>query len=155
MAKKSNFNLSSPLIYIVLGALLVIFNIELLKWAMTAAGIFFIVMGILDLIKNRIPNGIVNLAIGIIIIVFGWLITDIVLKVLGVLIAAKGVMDLIAVLKLKNKSILGIVFAALTIAIGVMLVIDFGDVIGKVIKVIGVLLIVDGILGLVGAAKQK
>lgn len=155
MAKKQNFSFSSPLIYIVLGALLVIFNAELLSWAMTVAGVFFLVMGVLDLIKNRISGGIVNLAIGVIIIVVGWTIVDVVLRVLGVLIAAKGILDLISLLKPKKKNILAIVFAAVTIAIGVLLAVTPGSVLSTVMKIAGALLIVDGVLGLVGVVKQK
>lgn len=155
MAKKSSLKLSSPLIYIILGALLVIFNAQLLNWAMTLAGIFFIVMGVVDIVKGRATSGIVNLAIGIIIIVLGWTIFDIVLKVLGVLIAAKGVMDLVSVLKSKKANALSIIFVALTIAIGVMLAVSTGDVLGTVMKVCGVLLIIDGVLGLIGAKKLK
>ena len=153
MARKQNLKLSSPLIYIVLGALLVIFNAELISWAMTLAGIFFLVIGIIDLTKGRVPSGIVNLAIAAIIIVLGWTIMDVVLRVLGVLVAAKGILDLLTVLKRKNKNILGIVFAAITIAIGVLLAVTPGEVLGTVMKVAGVLLIIDGVLGLVGNRK--
>ena len=153
MAKKQNLKLSSPLIYIVLGALLVIFNADLIGWAMTAAGIFFVVMGVIDLVKGRISSGIINLAIGIIIIVLGWTIMDIVLRVLGVLVAAKGIMDLLTVLKRSKKNVLSIVFAAVTIAIGVLLAVTPGNILSTVMKVAGVLLIVDGIIGLVGNRK--
>lgn len=155
MAKKQNFSVSSPLLYILLGALLVIFNADLLSWAMTVAGVFFLVMGVLDLIKGRVTSGVVNLAIGVIIIVIGWTIVDVVLRVLGVLVAAKGVIDLLALLKPKKKNVLAIIFAAVTIAIGVMLAVTPGSVLSIVMKIAGVLLIVDGVLGLIGAAKQK
>ena len=151
MAKKLNFNISSPLLYVILGALLVIFKMEMLNWAITLAGIFFTVIGIVDFIKGNTKTGILNAAIGIIILVVGWTILDIVLLVLGILIAAKGVMDLATVLKLKKRSVLRVVFAALTIALGVALA--FGDLLGDLIAIVGVLLIIDGALGLLGAKK--
>ena len=151
MAKKSSLNLSSPILYIILGALLMIFKSQMLSWAMTIAGIAFVVMGIVDVVKGRTKSGIVNLALGAIILIVGWTILSIVLIVLGVLVAAKGVMDLLDVLKSKKRNALGVVFAALTIAIGVALV--FGNFLGNLIWVIGLLLVIDGVLGLLGAKK--
>ena len=151
MAKKPNVNLASPLLYIVLGALLVIFKTQMLNWAMTFAGLFFILVGLFDLVKRRSSSGIINIAIGVIILVVGWTLVNIVLLVLGVFIAAKGVMSLVEILKRPKKNALSIVFAALTIAIGVALA--FGDLLGNLIVIIGVLLIIDGVLGLVGAKK--
>jgi uncharacterized membrane protein HdeD (DUF308 family) len=151
MAKKSSVSISSPLLYIILGALLVIFKSQMLNWAMTIAGIFCLVMGILDIVKGRVGSGIFNIALGVIILVVGWTILSVVLLVLGVLIAAKGVADLIAVFKRKKKNALSVVFAILTIVIGIALA--FGNLLGDLITVIGVLLIIDGILGLVGAKK--
>ena len=151
MAKKPNVNLASPLLYIVLGALLVIFKTQMLNWAMTFAGLFFILVGLFDLVKRRSSSGVINIAIGVIILVVGWTLVNIVLLVLGVFIAAKGVMSLVEILKRPKKNALSIVFAALTIAIGVALA--FGDILGNLIVIIGVLLIIDGVLGLVGAKK--
>ena len=104
MAKKSKFSISSPILYIILGALLVIFKSQMLSWAMTIAGVCCVIMGIIDLAKGRTKSGIFNAALGVIILVVGWTILNIVLLVLGVLIAAKGVIDLVEVLKHKNNS---------------------------------------------------
>lgn len=151
MAKRSKFKTSSPILYIVLGALLVIFKSQMLNWAMTIAGIFFVATGIFDVIKGRTKTGIMNIAIGAIVLILGNTILNVVLTVLGILIAAKGVMDLVAVLKQKNSNAIGVVFAALTIAIGIALA--FGKLLGDLIVIIGVLLIIDGILGLIGTKK--
>ena len=151
MAKKQKVNLSSPLLYIVLGALLVIFKTQMLSWAMTFAGLFFILTGLLDLTKKRNSTGIINIAIGVIILIVGWTLVKIVLLVLGVFIAAKGVMTLVEILNQKKRNALRVVFAALTIAAGVALA--FGNLLGNLIVLVGILLIVDGVLGLVGAKK--
>ena len=153
MAKKQNINLASPLLYILLGVLLVVFKAQMLNWAMTFAGLFFILIGLVDLVKGRAASGVINIAIGVIILVVGWTLVNIVLLVLGVFIAAKGVMSLIEILKRPKKNALSVVFAALTIAIGVALA--FGDLLGNLIVVLGVLLIIDGVLGLIGAKKLR
>ena len=150
MAKKT-INISSPILYLVLGILLMVFKMQMLSWAMTFAGIAFVVMGVLDIIKNRTKSGIFNIALGVIILVVGWTILNIVLLVLGVLIAARGVMDLVEVLKRKKRNALKVILAALTIALGVALAL--GDLLGNLIWVVGLFLVIDGALGLIGAKK--
>ena len=104
MSKKLKNNLSSPILYIILGALLIIFKAQMLNWAMTIAGIFFAVMGIVDLTKGR-KSGALNLVIGILILVLGNTILDVVLVVLGILIAVKGLVDLLEILKNKMNCV--------------------------------------------------
>ena len=123
----------------------------MLSWAMTLAGIAFVVMGVLDIINKRSKSGVLNIALGVIILVVGWTILNIVLLVLGVLIAAKGVMDLIEVLKRKKRNALKVILAALTIALGVALAL--GDLLGNLIWIVGLFLVIDGALGLLGAKK--
>ncbi len=149
MAKKSNFGLSSPILCIALGVLLAVFKSQMLNWAMTVAGIVFIVLGAIDLGKRRTVSGAVNLIIGIAILVLGWALTSIVLLVLGVLIAVKGFVDLINVLKSKKKGVLRVLFTILTIILGLALA--FGNGLDNLILAVGILLIVDGVLGLIGS----
>ncbi len=149
---KKNSELFSAILYIVIGVLLIVFRAETLNWAMTIAGIFFLISGILDMVKQNFSGGAVSLIIGIAILVLGWLATAIVLLVLGIMIALKGVVALINALKKSNTNVLDILFPALTIALGVMLA--FGNGIDIVIVVVGVLLAVDGALGLINELKK-
>ena len=153
MAKKQSFNLSSPLLYIVLGALFFIFGLELIGLLMTIAGIFFVVMGIVDLVRHRVVSGVVNLVIAAIIIYLGWTIGKIVLTILGIIIIAKGVLDLFSLLKHKRANALNVIFVVLTIAIGLMLAASPEGFLATAMKIAGALLIVDGVLGLIGAKK--
>lgn len=152
MGKKTNSELFSSLLYIVIGALLIIFRSETLGWAMTIAGIFFIVSGVLDLVKQNWTGGAVSLIIGIAILVLGWVATKIVLLVLGILIAIKGIVALIDVLKKQNKNVLEIIFPILSIVVGLMLA--FGSGLDIMIIIVGILLAVDGAIGLIGSLKK-
>lgn len=152
MAKKTKSELFSSILYIIIGVLLVIFRDQALGWAMTIAGIFFIVAGALDLVKKNWVSGAISLIIGIAILVLGWLAVTIVLLVLGILIAIKGVLALIEVLKKSQKNALEIVFPILTIVIGVALAVGSG--VGLIIAIVGILLAIDGVLGLIGALKN-
>lgn len=146
MAKKSNSNVSSALLYILIGALLIMFRSQTLSWAMTAVGVFFVIFGILDIMKKNTFGGFVSLVIGIAILVLGWTAAHIVLLVLGVLMAVKGVLALFQALTRKT-TLLGILFPVLTIVAGVSLA--FGNGLDIVLVVAGAILVVDGFLGLV------
>ncbi len=148
---KKHSELVSSLLYILIGALLVIFQDRTIGWAMTVMGALFIVFGILDLVRSNWGGGAVSLIIGIAILVLGWVVTEIVLLVFGVLIALKGVIALIDALRASKKDVLDIVFSILTIVIGLMLA--FGNGLNVLIIIAGVMLMFNGILGLLGAAK--
>ena len=152
MAKKQNNELISALLYIVLGVLLIVFKAQALGWAMTIAGILFVISGALDLIRQNFVGGAVSLIIGIAILVLGWLAVEIVLLVLGILIAVKGIVALLAVFKRKHSNALDIVFPVLTVAVGIMLA--FGNGLDIMIVITGALLAIDGVLGLIGAVKK-
>ena len=153
MAKKSNSELISSLLYILIGVLLVIFRDRTLGWAMTVAGVLFVVFGVLDLLKSNWAGGAVSLIIGISIIVFGWVLTEIVILVLGILIAIKGTVALIEAIRNFKKNVVDILFAVLTIIVGLLLA--FGELLSVMILVAGVMLMFDGVLGLIGSAVKS
>jgi uncharacterized membrane protein HdeD (DUF308 family) len=150
--KKSQSELVSSLLYIIIGVLLVIFHSQTLGWAMTIAGIFFIVSGILDLVRLNFVGGAVSLIIGIAILVLGWLAAAIVLLVLGILIALKGIIALADVLRKKKKTVLEVIFPIFSIVVGLALA--FGNGLDIMIIITGVLLIVDGAIGVLGSLKK-
>lgn len=154
MAKKSTSELSSSLLYVVIGVLLMVFRSQTLGWAMTVIGALFVISGIIDLIRFNWAGGAVSLIIGISILVLGWTATNIVLLVLGILIALKGLTTLISALFTKRrKNIFVILFAIVSIVIGVMLA--FGNGLDVLIIVAGALLTVDGIFGLIGSLVRR
>ena len=152
MATKKKSELFSALLYIAIGVLLAIFKEGVLDWAIFLVGAIFIVSGILEVVKKNYTGGAISLIIGIAILILGGFLKDIVFLVLGILIAVKGFVSLIDALKAKNKNALSIVFPVLTIAFGILLA--FGNLVGSVIFIAGILLVIDGVIGLVGAIKK-
>lgn len=152
MSKKIDKNLSSAILYIIVGVLLIIFKSAVVDWAMFVVGAIFIVSGVLDVLKKNYTGGGVSLIIGLVIILLGALLKDIVLIVLGILIAVKGVFALIEALKKKKLDIVEIVFTSLTIVTGILLA--FGDGLDILLVIGGVLLAVDGVVGLLAALKK-
>ena len=148
MAKKKNSNAAqiTALLYIVIGALFIIFKAGVLNWLMTAVGVLFIVNGIIDITKERTVNDIVNIAIGAVIILGGWTFVEIVLIVFGVLLALKGLLDLFAALK--AKKLFPILSSILTIVAGVLLVLGKWVMLDWFFIALGVLLVIDGLVAL-------
>ncbi len=151
-AKKSNSELFSSLLYIIVGALLVIFRSQTLGWVMTVAGIIFVISGVLDIVKKNFAGGAVSLIIGIVILILGWTVAKIVLLVLGIMITIKGMVALYEALKRKKKRLPEILYPILSIVTG--LVLAFGNGLDIMIIIVGVLLIVDGVIGLIGSMKK-
>ena len=152
MTKKTNSELFSSILYIIVGVILAIFQGDTLDWAMTIAGIVFIVSGALDLIKQNWKGGGISIAIGIAIIVLGWLAVDIVIIVLGVLIAIKGIIALIDVFKKSEKNVLDFLFPVLTVVLGIALA--FGNLLNIIFIIVGILLAINGVLGLINSLKK-
>ncbi len=150
--KFSNSSLISSVLYIIIGILLLVFPGKALNFAMTVAGIVFIVSGIIELIRKNWGGGAISLIIGIAVLVLGWTLVNIVMLVLGILIAVKGIIALVQALGQKKKTFLQVLFPILTIVVGILLA--FGDMTGIILIIGGVLLIIVGVLGLVGALKK-
>ena len=152
MAKRKNSgsNLTSALMYIILGALFIVFKAGVLNWLMTAAGVLFIVFGVLDLIKGATTSGVINVAIGIVILLGGWFFLEVVLLVFGILLAVKGTIALLNSLKALNKSFFDILFSALTVIVGFMLIASKWAVVDWFFVVMGAMFVVDGVLALFG-----
>lgn len=147
--KKLSNNVLMAILYVVVGALLCIFRAEVLSWVMTAAGVLFIVAGILDIFKYKnTKGGLINVVIGVAILVAGWLLLEIALIVFGVLIVINGVKEFIAVKKSKN--IVAFVSPVVTILLGVLLALANWLVFDWFFLVIGIIFVANGVLALIG-----
>lgn len=150
--KTSNSALATSLLYIIIGVLLIVFRSQTLGWAITVAGAVFVAFGIVDLLRRNYTNGAINLAIGIAILVLGRLAAQVVLLVMGILIAVKGLVALIEALNRKRKNLMLILFAIFSIVVGLMLA--FGNGFDIMVLIVGILLTIDGVLGLFSAMKK-
>ena len=152
MAKKKKLSTNTILLaalYVIIGALFIIFRSGMLNWMLTIAGILALAYGIYLLLQKQWVNGIIFIALGILLILGGWLFLTFVLLIFGICLVVYGVKDLILALKKSKKSILAIVIACLTIVAGIFLIVSkwTRDTVLDVLCIItGVILIVDGII---------
>ncbi len=152
--KKLASNLLSSIIYIVVGVLFCIYDNAILDTLLTVAGIVFIVLGVVDLIKENFVSGLSSVVVGAVILVGAWFFLEVVFLVMGILLIVKGALALLGAIK--NGSLLGFIFAGLTAAAGVMLVISKTDqIMNWLFIAVGVVLIIDGVLGLLECLTGK
>ena len=152
--KSSGSSLIMSILYIIIGIVLLVCPGEAISIAMTIAGVVFIVSGILELVRKNVLGGIISLIIGIAILVLGWVWVEFIMQIFGILIIIKGIIALVQALKQKKKKFLQILFPILTVLAGILLVFAFGEIIDIILIIGGILLIVSGVLGLIGALKK-
>ncbi len=150
--QKKNSELFSSILYIVIGVLLASFPRDFINIAMTVAGIVFLVSGVLEIVKNNVSGGVISLIIGASILILGLTLVGIVLLVFGVLIALKGLVALLNALKKQRTSVSDVLYPAITIALG--FIIAIGNWVPFLIIIGGILLTVDGVLGLINELKR-
>ena len=136
-------------LYILIGVLFIVFKSGMLNWLMTIAGIVFIALGIYDIIKKNMTNGIIEAVIGVVIILGGWLFVEVVLIIFGALLCGKGVSDLIAAFQ-GSRNVMNIIVAILTLVVGILLIVSKWVMLDWFFIVLGVVFIVEGGLQLLG-----
>lgn len=151
--KISTNNILTCAIYAVIGLLLIILRGGSLNILMTVVGALLLVMGIVDLVKNKdTVKGLIEAVIGVAIIVCGWLVVDIVLLVFGILLILKGVIEVIRNYKSGFKAVLSPI---VTIIIGVLLVIAKWTLLDVICIIAGVVFLVNAVLVLFGKKLVK
>ena len=145
-----------PVIYIILGALTIIFKGEVLRWAAICVGAVALLIGVLCLIKDikdkqsGIPLylDLMFIIVGITTILFGSLFVRIIGIVLGIICILAGMIKIAFALSntdVKSIFIYGLITGILYLSIGIMLFID-----SKLLYIIaGSLLILNGVLLLI------
>ncbi|MBO4573493.1 MAG: DUF308 domain-containing protein [Clostridia bacterium] len=156
MAAKRSINweeLLTAAVYILIGILFIVLKRDFLNLILTVAGVLFIVLGIINVIRGDLIPGIIDIAIGAIIILGGWLFVEIILIVFGVLLVVKGVMDFLAAYK--PFSFWGVLLAVLTAVFGVLLIVEKWVIVDWYYIILGVIFVISGTISLVGTLLGK
>ena len=158
MAKKtfSNNNVVNAIVYGVIGLLLIILRAGSLNILMTAIGVLFIALGVMDIVKAKdLVKGIIEVALGIGVIVCGWVIVDIVLLILGIVLIVKSVIEIAQNYKKGFKAILP---AIISLVIGIIFALAkwvLWSAIDIVCIIVGVIFLIDAVLMLMGKQLLK
>ena len=147
--KLSTGTILAALLYIIIGAMFIVFRSSMLGWALTDAGILAIAYGIYLSFNKQLVLGIIFAVVGVLLIVGGWVFLNIILIVFGVLLVVYGVKGLIEALQKKKKAVFPIVVSILTIVAGILFIVSKWALVDWMFIIIGAVLIIDGILALI------
>ena len=151
---KKSQKLTSPLIMLIIGILLLVFKGGVVSIALTVLGVLFLIIGIIDITNKKMQTGITRLIIGAVIIVFGWLFVQIALYIIAVILAIAGIYGLISLMTQKKKFSLIYLNPLLLFVAGVCLFFNQGVTMDWVFVVVGAVFLVQGILGAYGSLKK-
>lgn len=159
MTKKSSLFIS--ILTAVIGLLFIILKNDVIGISMTIIGVFLIVMGVLYLIDKLFLSGVIWIVIGVVIIVFGWVLATVVIYILAVYFIISGIINIINLIKAHTKgtnflyTLLIYAFPVFSIIIGILLCFNQGGTIAWIFIVCGILLLIDGIVGIVQSLVSK
>ena len=145
-------NIISGLIMALLGLLLCIFKTKLIEAAINTFGGLLLILGILELVREKSSTGIVKIVFGVIMIVFSLALWEIALLIIGLLVILSGIFKLKTAVGLqkyvgnsmdKIKIILPSIF---TIIAGVLLVLCKWYLANTLCVILGIVLMINGIL---------
>ncbi len=151
-------DLYSAIFYIVLGFLLFFFKVDLINVLMVAVGALFIVLAILDILKNNLPvTGVFEAVLGLLIIIFAQALTQVAFYVVAAAILIKSAINIFLLADnrvlffKKSDKVLAWVYNVLSLIIAVLLLFNQGGTLYWIFAVAGALCIADGIILLVAA----
>ncbi len=160
--KKSNSNkLLSAILMLLVGVLFLIWKGGVVALAMTAIGVLLIVAAIMNLIRKKIPVGVVCAVLGVLVLFVGGLFVSVALYVLAAILLIYGILLLMDILKrgFKRMGTLAIVVRvaqpAVCILVAACLLFNQGGTVDWVFILSGLFLIVEGVLALADALKLK
>ena len=146
----STHTLLSCLFFAVVGILLLVLRAGSLEILMTVAGVLLIILGIVDVFKDKdYLEGIIQIGIGVAIIVLGWLLVEILLLILGIVLVIKGVLDIV---KNYKNGFLAILPALITIVVGIILIVTkwAWTIIDILCIIAGIIFLINAVLTLFG-----
>lgn len=147
---KNNSGLIRAIVSIVVGLLFIVKKGEIISLAMTLLGIGAIIMSIIDFVNRRNTKAIFEAIIGVFVIVFGWLVIDLAIYAIAIVLIIYGIMQIVAAAQ-SNCDILELLSPIATAVAGVCLLFNRGSAISLVFIIAGILLFIDGVLGLINS----
>ena len=152
MAKKlNNQGLINAIALIVLGILFCIFRAGMINVLLTIVGVVLIALGIYDIVQKKYVNAVIEIILGIAVIVCGWVILEIALLVLGIGLVIYSAFEIYTIVKnFKKKGWISLVKPIITLVVGLLLIVAKWVLVDWIFIVIGVILIIDGVMALLG-----
>ena len=156
---KTSAYLISAAVKLALGILFVILKAEVVGICITLLGVALVVMAILDLFHGDIASGIIKILLAVAVLLIGWLLLEVAIIVLGIVLLVYSIIDIVRIIvaAVKYKEIkiaafvLGLIEPALALVASAFLITSGGAAIEWAVIVAGIVLIVNGVIGVVRA----
>lgn len=152
----------NAIVNIVLGAMFIIFRGSVVSIAITFLSIVTILLGVIDFVVNKQTTlGIIKCICGVAVLVFGRIFLFIACVIIGFALIAMGAMRIVDTYHLMpvnataTEKIMSYLKPFVSIAAGLCLIFNFGNVVDWLLIVAGALLIVDGVLSFMAKAKKQ
>ncbi|MBQ9485351.1 MAG: DUF308 domain-containing protein [Clostridia bacterium] len=151
--KKNDMIVSFALI--VVGILFAALKSEMISIVMTVIGAGLIVLAIINLFYGNVYESIAEAVIGVFIIVFGWLLVAVALYVFAAVLLIYGAFKIRTGFSLKAAGFDGkiaalvVVEGIFNVALAILLLFNQGGTVDWIFIVSGIIMIAEGILGLV------
>lgn len=153
LSVKFDSNLITALAYIIIGILCCVLGKDLFKIILTIVGALFVVQGVVNVLSKDWVQAAINLVIGIVILSLTWIIKEMVLLIFGIMIMIKGAYELYNALKAKSKDMISLIAAAVTMVIGILLIVSGIRLVDTIFIIIGIIFIANGVFELLGKKK--
>ena len=127
---------------------------------MTVLGVALIIAGVIDIVNKLTTAGVIKAVLGVALLVCGWTLVSLALYIMAAVLLIYGILLMIEIIKNMKKSdkiankVLKLVEPVVMIIVAACLLFNQGGAIAWVFILAGILLIVDGALGLVNALRQ-
>lgn len=144
-------NLIMSAVMIALGILFTIMQGGVIGVAIWVLGIALIVAAVLDLLNKDLTSCVVKAVIGVLVLVFGGLFADVAIYILAAVLLIYGILEVINAFKSKQKGLLKFVEPVLTVVVAILLFVNRFD---WLFIVIGIVFIVEGVIGLINFLKK-
>lgn len=152
-------NIISAAITIIIGLLLMILQGRVISIVLTVCAVAVLVSAVMDFIGKKMESGAIKAVIGVCILIFGWAFVELAFYILAAAIIIMGITQIINIRKYgpHGVTVKDNVFiygkSVLTVIAGACLLFNQGGAINGVFIATGILLIVEGVMELIAAAK--
>jgi uncharacterized membrane protein HdeD (DUF308 family) len=149
----------SGVLSILLGVMLMVCKDDMVGIVLSAFGIVFLVLGVLELLQGRTTSGLVKLVLAAVAFCFGWVLVSVAFYVLGVLLIAEGVMRIADYFQRKKSRrpsfLVGVLTPVISILAGLCLFFNQKGVLEWAFLLSGAFLVISGILALLGKSGRR
>lgn len=135
------------LFMLALGVLFLVMKSGVISLAVTVLGVALLVSAVLDFFNKDLATCIIKAVIGVCVLVFGHLFVDVAVVVIAAVVLVYGILEIFELAKAKKKNAVDYVKPVVIVVLAAALLVSKWLVFDWLFIVIGILFLLEGILG--------